>query len=515
MIDLKEQVLQYWDAGFPILYLNTFEETKGINFILDANSELNNIKEVLVWSEGEGLSLYKNKILKQNDMNGTSKATLAETLSFSLKGILKKLDKEISGKRIIVFTDIHHFLEDAEVIILFKKYINKINAGAKFNFVFLSPIVKIPKELEKFITIIELEDMKEDEIKDIITEKIGRTVVPDEYKNTMATTLTGMTEFEIKSLLELVDQVGWTNKSIELIQEQKKQLIKKSGILEMITVKETIDDIGGLENLKEWLRDKAVVIKNIKDAKEFGVTMPKGVLIAGVPGCGKSLSAKAVAKLFNVPLLRMDMGRLMGKYVGESEGNLRSAIKLAEAMAPCVLWIDELEKAFAGLGDRSGSEVTTRLFGNFLTWMQEKEKSVFVVATANNIMKLPPELLRKGRFDDIFYVKLPNAAERGKIFEIHIAKRRKMDLSSINVQKLVGMTDGYSGADVEGVVKDAVEKVFIRKMQHPDDEKNVKLTTEDIIAVINKTKSLSVIMKDALEKMKKVFDENHLKDASK
>ena len=515
-IDMQEKVIEYWEAGFPILYLNTFEETKGIDFILDTNSQLNNIKEVLVWSEGEGLNLFKNKILKES-IKGTSKATLAEILNFTLIKVLDKLNQEISGRRTIVLTDIHHFLEDPEVIILLKRYIKKINAGAKFNFVFISPVVKIPKELEKFITIIELEDMKEDEIKSLITKKIGKTIVPDEYINTMATTLTGMTEFEINSLLELVDQVGWTNKSIELVQEQKKQMIKKSGILEMVTVKETIDDIGGLENLKEWLKDKAVVIQNLKEAEKFGVTMPKGVLIAGVPGCGKSLSAKAAAKLFSVPLLRMDMGRLMGKYVGESEGNLRNAIKLAEAMAPCVLWIDELEKAFAGLGGRSGSEVTTRLFGNFLTWMQEKEKPVFVVATANNIRALPPELMRKGRFDEIFYVELPKEAERKKIFEIHIAKRRNQDLSAISLDQLVHKTEGYSGADIEGVVKDAVEKVFVRKMQNqnPADEKPVVLTTEDIIAMIEKTKSLSVIMEDALKKMKEVFEKGKFKNASK
>ena len=514
-IDMQEKVLNYWDAGFPVLYLNTFEETKGIEFILDANRELNNIKEVLVWGEGEGLNLYKNKILKEKDIYGTSKATLEELLRYNLRKKLKALEKEISGRRIIVFTDIHYFLEDPEVIVLLKKYIKNINAGAKYNFVFLSPVIKIPKELEKFITIIELEDMKEDEIKGIITEKIGKTIVPDEYKNTMATTLTGMTEFEINSLLELVDQVGWTNKSIELVQEQKKQMIKKSGILEMVTVKETIDDIGGLENLKEWLNDKAVVIQNIKEAKEFGVAMPKGVLIAGVPGCGKSLSAKAAAKLFNVPLLRMDMGRLMGKYVGESEGNLRNAIKLAEAMAPCVLWIDELEKAFAGVDDKSGSEVTTRLFGNFLTWMQEKEKSVFVVATANNILKLPSELKRKGRFDEIFYVNLPKDAEREKIFEIHIKKRRRQDLNAIQLRQLVELTNGYSGADIEGVVKDAVEKVFIRKLQNPGDDTIAKLTTEDIVSMIKKTTSLSEIMQDKLLEMKKIFENSKIKDASK
>jgi SpoVK/Ycf46/Vps4 family AAA+-type ATPase len=213
-------------------------------------------------------------------------------------------------------------------------------------------------------------------------------------------------------------------KALKLIFDQKQQMIMKAGVLEMVKPADSIEDIGGLENLIEWLKYKEKVFKNIKKAEEFGVALPKGVLIAGLPGCGKSLTAKAAGNLFNVPLLRLDMGRLMGRYVGESEENMRKAIRLADAISPCVLWVDELEKAFAGIGG-GGSEVTTRLFGTFLTWMQEKTSPVFVLATANKINDLPPELLRKGRFDEIFYVDFPNDEERKKIFEIHIGKRRK------------------------------------------------------------------------------------------
>jgi SpoVK/Ycf46/Vps4 family AAA+-type ATPase len=275
----------------------------------------------------------------------------------------------------------------------------------------------------------------------------------------------------------------------------------------MIPLKETIDDIGGLENLKEWLVRKAKVYKNMNKAKTYGVDMPKGVLIAGVPGCGKSLSAKAAANLFEVPLLRLDMGRLMGKYVGESEGNLRNAIALAEAIAPCVLWIDELEKAFAGIGGGGGgADVTTRLFGNFLTWMQEKDSPTFVVATANDITKLPPELLRKGRFDEIFYVGLPNDDEREKIFKIHIEKRRPQDLKNIDITELVKRSKGFSGADIEGVVKDAIESAFA------DDKSSIQ--TKDILEAIDDTPSLSEIMKDSLEKMTKEYETRKYKNAS-
>jgi SpoVK/Ycf46/Vps4 family AAA+-type ATPase len=198
----------------------------------------------------------------------------------------------------------------------------------------------------------------------------------------------------------------------------------------------------------------------------------------------------------------------MGKYVGESEKNMRNAIALAEAISPCVLWIDELEKAFAGIGgDGGGAEVTTRLFGNFLTWMQEKESPTFVVATANDITKLPPELLRKGRFDEIFYVGLPNDREREKIFQIHIKKRRPGDLKQIDIATLVAKTKGYSGADIEGVIKDAVESAFAND--------KATLSTEDIVSAISRTHSLSEIMKDDLEAMAKVYEKRRFKNASK
>lgn len=283
-------------------------------------------------------------------------------------------------------------------------------------------------------------------------------------------------------------------------------MIKKSGILEMIRVEESIDDIGGLEVLKSWLKRKAAIFKDIDKAQAFGVDFPKGVLIAGMPGCGKSLSAKAVASLFEMPLVRMDLGRLMGKYVGESEANMRKAIALAEAISPCVLWIDELEKAFAGVGMGNGSEVTTRLFGTFLTWLQEKKSMTVVVATANNIAALPPELLRKGRFDQTFYVALPDKDERKKIFSIHLKKRKQLG-DKIDLNKLADKTDGFSGSDIESVVKDSVESAFVNNKK--------QLTTEDILYAVNDTCSLKATLKDNLAKIEEFYENNNFKKASK
>lgn len=502
-MSMIEKISQYMDAGYPILYMNTFEELKGVKSIISASGA----RQVLSWSYAEGLVLYKNGEAQDLYKNDLAKTPIAIVLEQLLADSLYELE----GK-VIVFKDIHHYLEEPEVISLLKQLVNKINLGADFSIIFLSPIVKIPKELEKFITIIEAEYMGYDAIRKEIVDFIEYQELPkvaDKLLDELAMAFKGLTKFEINNLLALAyaNDGELTRADLGLIFEQKKQMIMKSGILEMVNVKESVDDIGGLENLKEWFAKKAKVIKNIHEAEKFGVDMPKGVLIAGVPGCGKSLNAKVASTLFEVPLLRMDMGRLMGKYVGESEGNMRRAIALSEAISPCVLWIDELEKAFAGINGHGGSEVTVRLFGNFLTWMQDKESPVFVVATANNIMDLPPELMRKGRFDEIYFVGLPKADERKKILQIHIKKRRPKDLAGIDLDKLVGKTEGYSGADLEGVVKDAVEDAFANGKQ--------AVTTDDILRMIENTHSLSEIMKEQLEKMNKEYKERKFKNASK
>ena len=493
---LKSKLARYIDAGFPIIYMNTFEEDK----VDDIISEISAEKEVYEWNETHGYIDFETKTPMQEDCS-------LETMLDQLKTL------ELLERKIFVLKDITVYLEDARLVSKIKGIARMINQGADATVIIVSATLVIPRELEKFITILEMDYLNTGEIKEIIQmfiEENGIQIVNDSLIDELAVAFKGLTEFEINNLLALsyADDGELTRRDLRLIFDQKQQMIKKAGILEMIPLKETVEDIGGLENLKEWFIRKAKVYKNMNIAKAYGVDMPKGVLIAGIPGCGKSLNAKAAANLFEVPLLRLDMGRLMGKYVGESEANLRKAIALAEAISPCVLWIDELEKAFAGIGGAGGgAEVTTRLFGNFLTWMQEKNSPTFVVATANDTTKLPPELLRKGRFDEIFYVGLPNDQEREKIFKIHINKRRPQDLNNINIAKLVKESRGFSGADIEGVIKDAVESAFA------DDKTFIQ--TRDILEAINNTHSLSEIMKDALDKMTKEYELRKFKNASR
>lgn len=370
----------------------------------------------------------------------------------------------------------------------------------------------MPKELSSYVTVLALDPMEVDDIQDMIVkyvkdQEIQDDIDPDLAKK-LATNLHGLTETEIVNILQLAssDDGVIDENDIPLILEQKQQIIRKSGVLEIIPRREKMSDIGGLEVLKAWLERKAKIFKDLERAKEFGVAVPKGVFVVGMPGCGKSLTAKAVAAQFDMPLLKLDMGRLMGKYVGESEANMRRAIQLTEASSPCILWIDEVEKAFAG-AKTGGSELTVRLFGSFLTWMQEKKSPVFVVATANRTDVLPPELLRKGRFDEIFFVNLPNEAERKQIFKIHISKKHQEDLKSIDLNMLVRRTaNGFCGADIESVVHDAIEQVFL--------EGRPRLETQDLLNAIEKTHPIGETMHAALEEMESKRDENKFTSAS-
>lgn len=494
---LEQNLIRYIDAVFPILYINSYEEKKVDEIIKKSAGG----RAIFEWNGVNGFVDFHTKV--SYAMNHES---LADVLKFLLDS------NDIDGS-LLVLKDVQPYLEEPKVVSTLKYISEKIGAGdIETSIIIVSAVRKIPKELEPYVVILEVDYLNTEEIREIISEFIEANevdMIREELLDEMAIAFKGLSQFEIENILALAyaDDGELTRKDLALIFEQKQQMIMKSGILEMIPLKESLEDIGGLDNLKKWLTKKAKVLKNIEKAQQFGVDVPKGVLIAGVPGCGKSLNAKAAAKLFEIPLLRLDMGRLMGKYVGESEANMRKAIALAEAIAPCVLWVDELEKAFAGIGGTGGgADITTRLFGNFLTWMQEKKSAAFVVATANDITKLPPELLRKGRFDEIFYVGLPNDKERKKIFEIHISKRRKQDLADINLDLLISKTKGYSGADIEGVVKESIENVY--------SEGKEKLTTEDIMEAIRNTHSLSEIMKEPLKKMAEEYENRKFKNAS-
>ena len=410
-------------------------------------------------------------------------------------------------------------MKDAKNIAYIKKIAETRYSSPDYNFtiIVVSETETVPKELEKFTSILDIPNMSKDEIEKYILKfsKENNIRVDEKDIGEVAISLKGLTKLEIDHVLNMIIE-SKNNISIsgrDIIIKEKGQIIKKSSILEIIDFKEKIEDIGGLEGLKEWLKSKAQVFRRLDEAKKFGVDTPKGVLLVGMPGCGKSLAAKASARLFNVPLLRLDIGRLLGKYVGESEHNMRVALKTAESISPCILWIDEIEKAFAGINQDGGaSDITKRLFGQFLTWLQEKENTVFVVATANDVTVFPPEFFRKGRFDEIFFIDFPNEEEREKIFKIHLEKRGKLN-DKIDIKKLVKETMGYCGSDIEEVVKMTVETVF--NVEDIENEEDSKLTTQDLLDSIKSIDSLSNILVDKIKVLKDGYEKFKIKSASK
>ena len=431
-----------------------------------------------------------------------------------LYSFLDKLYSEgIKRNVFLLIKNAEEEMKDAKNIAYIKKIAETRYSSPDYNFtiIVVSEVETVPKELEKFTSILDIPNMSKDEIEKYILKfsKDNNIKVDEKDIGEVAISLKGLTKLETDHVLNMIIE-SKNNISIsgrDIIIKEKGQIIKKSSILEIIDFKEKIEDIGGLEGLKEWLKSKAQVFRRLDEAKKFGVDTPKGVLLVGMPGCGKSLAAKASARLFNVPLLRLDIGRLLGKYVGESEHNMRVALKTAESISPCILWIDEIEKAFAGINQDGGaSDITKRLFGQFLTWLQEKENTVFVVATANDITAFPPEFLRKGRFDEVFFIDFPNEEERERIFEIHLEKRGKLT-DNIDVNELTKATEGYCGADIEEVVKNTVENIFVL-------EEEKEITTQDLLDSIKNIDSLSNILADKIENLKKSYNRFKIKSAS-
>lgn len=368
--------------------------------------------------------------------------------------------------------------------------------------------VDIPSLIEPLITLVELPLPRREAIRQQAEQfTLERELTtPDALLSRISTTLTGLTASQInQSLSVALEKHGELDeKALATLLQEKEQIIGKSGVLEMVKVRENLTDIGGLENLKKWLERKAAILQRLPEAEEAGLQAPKGVLVAGMPGCGKSLTAKAVANLFELPLLRLDIGSLLGKYVGESEHNMRRALAMAETISPCVLWVDELEKAFVGIGSSNASEVTSRLLGYFLTWMQEKTSAVFVVATANNVTALPPELLRKGRFDDVFYVGFPYLAERKAILSIHL-KAAWQTFSKEQQQQLAVLCRNFAGADIQNAVNDARESAFLA---------GVNIDYSRLCRALERTVPLRETLRDQVGQYEALFEKMKLKAAS-
>ena len=497
-LELKDKIKSHLVAGYPGLYIQSSEDARVDSMLLDIAIKLElSPKE---WNLGYGWVDFLNKVPRDSQAPDTELANSLPAL----------LDDNLAGKLLII-KDAKGALENQPVAVArLKQLLNRIQRHyrGKAAVILVSETLHIPPEIEAQITLLPLRLPHGEEIATQV-ERVCQELdilVPEAMRQRLNAACSGLSQEEIRLALAMVGlhHRVVSDEALALIQDEKEQIIAKSGVLEMIKVSENATDIGGLENLKDWLSRRAQIFRRLDEAEKSRLQAPKGVLIAGMPGCGKSLTAKAAAGLFQLPLLRLDIGSLLGKYVGESEHNMRRALTMAESVSPCILWIDELEKAFVGMSNGSGSEVSSRLFGYFLTWMQEKTGSVFVIATANNITALPPELLRKGRFDEVFYVGFPNAKERGAILDIHL-KGDRLEFKPEERLKLVTQCRDYAGADIQNAINEARESAFL-------DNRDIKF--EDIETAIELTVPLRETLREQVGKYEELFEKLKLKPAS-
>jgi SpoVK/Ycf46/Vps4 family AAA+-type ATPase len=379
---------------------------------------------------------------------------------------------EFKDPAVFILEDFHSFLDErSPVSALVVRQLRDLAApfkAARKTAVLLSPVLKIPPELEKDLTVIDLDMPDEEELARVLDDTVEQLRDKPRVeinldgggREAIVKSLQGLTRAEAENALAkvVVTNARLDPQDIPLLLAEKEQIIRKSGILEFYSTPERFGSIGGLENLKLWLRQRQRAFTEA--ARNFGLPNPKGLLLVGVPGCGKSLSAKAVSSEWQMPLLKFDIGKVFAGLVGQSEENMRRALKMAEAVAPCILWVDEIEKGLAGSrGDGGDGGTGTRVFGTLLTWMEENTKPVFTIATANDIEGLPPELLRKGRFDEIFFIDLPTLQERANILAIHLARHHR-DPRDFDLAAHVGASDGFSGAELEQAVISALYGAF-------------------------------------------------------
>lgn len=418
-------------------------------------------------------------------------------------------DEDLDGKLLVIKGAALALDNDPLAVARLRQLLNRIERHhrGRCAVVLLAERIALAPEIEPLVALLTLSLPGRAEIEAMLDGFCGAhgLAVEAEQHTAAVSACSGLSELELRTVLATVTagRARIDAGAVEAIVRAKEQVIAKSGVLEMVPVHHRIDDIGGLDDLKAWMGRRAGILGRLDEALRFGVKAPKGVLIAGMPGCGKSLTAKVAASLFRQPLLRLDIGSLLGKYVGESEHNMRRALQMAESVSPCVLWVDELEKAFVGLGS-GGSEVSTRLLGYFLTWMQEKASAVFVIATANDVSALPPELLRKGRFDEIFYVGFPNTIERTQILRIHLAKAGQ-DPDGFDLTELAERCRDYAGADIESAINEALENAFLD---------GAPLTQALLLAAIEATVPLRETLRDKVGQYEELFEKLKLKPAS-
>ena len=479
-------------ARYPIIYISTSEEER-IEYLLKYSSKKYISRVCYVWNFVEGYQGNPNN-------KGLATKNPLEALEF-----IEKLTPET--KALFILKDFDNFLKDFSIIRKLKNLGRSLKTQSK-NIIIVSTEVNIPDSLRELITVVNfpLPTLQEicEELKRL-TESLDQKMSNDDLLR-LGAACQGLSLERIRRVLsKIIAQYGEIDgvNSFSFILTEKKQIIDQSELLEFCIANKKMLDLGGLENLKNWIKIRSDAFS--QQALEYGLPYPKGLLLVGVQGTGKSMAAQIIACEWNLPLLRLDFGRLFGSLVGQSESRIRRVIELVETLAPCILWIDEIDKIFANSQSGGDNGTTNRVLATFITWLSEKSSPVFVVATANNIEWIPPEVIRKGRFDETFFLALPNIKERESIFNVHLRKVRPTSLNSYQFELLSTVTKNFSGAEIEQVVIEAMRVGFNEKRE---------FNMEDLLNVIQKSVPLAKTRNKELQKLKEWADSGNISLAS-
>jgi AAA+ superfamily predicted ATPase len=475
-------------AGNPLISIETIDEQRALDLVSRAADAIP--RPLVEWSMTTGLRRL------ERGAAGVTMAAPGKALT-----ALEHIRREEPERTIYVFKDLGPHCKDAQVHRALRDLLD-LFSGSKCTLVMIDAL-PLPDEIRRFTVRYDLGWPTAEELEQVVRETYQR-VRRDSYEQIssrltrrdveqLVQTLRGLTCSQAERVVAsaILDDHALTSEDLPHVVESKRTLLGSQGCLEAIAADFSPDEIGGLENLKNWLKLRRGGFT--REAREFGLEPPRGVLMLGVPGCGKSLCAKVVAADWGMPLLRLDPGVLYQKFIGESESQLRQALGQAEAMAPCILWIDEIEKAFASASASSADGgLSKRMFGTLLSWMQDHRHPIFIIATANDISALPPELMRKGRFDEVFFVDLPQLAARERILAIHL-RRRNRAIGSLDINRIAAETEGFSGSELEQVVVAGLFSAFSQR-QEP--------RSEHFLAEARRTRPLSVLNSERITRLR-------------
>jgi len=491
------------NSSTPIVVMETVEEVRALSLVRMACSELN--LAVFEWTIADGLlrsgSGLATPLLSPAGSDASAGPRTAMYNTADPVQALANLET-MTLEAVFVLKYFHRHMDNPIVVRRLRDVGQKFSASRR-TLVLTAPAIEMPPELASLVEFLDLPLPDRDRLREIIRETYTRLAGTHTLKlqldangvDAMAANLRGLTEEAAERAISqtVVGRLALSPDCVTDVLDAKKALLKRSEMLEFVDTTDNMSSVGGLDNLKRWLEQRRGAWDD--RARQFGLDPPKGVIILGAQGCGKSLCARAVAGEWKLPLVKFDTAAVYDKFIGETEKRIQKVFRVAEGLAPCVLWIDELEKVFAGSGPDSASAdagVSSRLLASFLSWMQERKPAVFVAATCNNVTVLPPELIRKGRFDELFFVDLPSAAERKQIFSIQLTKRKR-NPADYDLDQVAEAAKGFSGAEIESAVQTALYAAFARKQE---------LSNEDLLTALSSTVPLSVTRAEEIAQLR-------------